>query len=78
MDKENVTRVDYNWGFSNENGEECSYYEVGYKGVQKIKYYEPTGTDNQHFCDVFSDNGTTERVFNINRVVWKSESEGQQ
>ena len=68
MEKRYVVRVDYNWYFSSENGEEFSTAKVGQSGVTEIRYYSPQHECECHYCEVIFENGSLERIFNINRV----------
>ena len=71
-----ITRVEYNWGFSNENGEEYGVAEVGKQGVIEIRYHQPHDEDNLHYCDIYYDNSTKQiiRVFNLSKIIAESEA----
>ena len=66
-----IERIEINWGFSNECGIEYESFEVGKFGVKEILYHQPTGEGDRHYCDIFSDDGTQVRVFNLNKIIKK-------
>ena len=68
MEKRYIVRVDYNWFFSNENGEEFSSAKIGQNGVTEIRYYSPRHECECPYCEIDYENGYRERIFNINRV----------
>ena len=63
MDR-NAKSVIYNWYASNENGEEFTRAETGKHGVTRIKYHEPAGEGDRHYCDIYEESGYF-RVFNL-------------
>ena len=65
-----VTSIIFNWFYSHENGEEYKEYIVG-KEVVSIEYHEPLGSGDAHYCDVLLEDGTIDRVFNINSIIFE-------
>lgn len=43
--------------------------------VRQIKYHEPQGEGDQHYCDIHFDDGETERVFRPDIVVFFKDGE---
>lgn len=48
--------------------------EAGKDGVEKIKYHEPRGEGDKHYCDVYKEN-VVNRVFEPKEVIFKREKE---
>jgi len=70
MSSKKVKGCNFNWYYSAENGEEFSSYCVDNKDVTSIDYHEPMGHGDKHYCDVYLEDGTMERVFNLNSVAF--------
>ena len=67
-----------NWyAYSNENeyGENFLYLRYKDKSVATIRYHEPAGDGDAHYCDVYFKDGQYKRYFNINEVEFFSEKE---
>jgi len=79
MEKE-VIQVNFNWSYCTDPDYGCDneVYQTGKLGVTKIDYHSPLGSGDAHYCDVYKDNGEIERVFNLNRVVFKDENHNKQ
>jgi hypothetical protein len=48
-----------------------TFYQLGNKGVNKIKYHSAQGEGDRHYCDIYYDNGTEIRAFNIEDIIWR-------
>jgi hypothetical protein len=70
MDRD-VHRVEYNWFYTNESGDEYGVAEIGKYDAVRIVYHTPQGEGDRHYCDVYY-NDRRERVFNISRIIEKS------
>lgn len=38
---------------------------IGENGLVKIKYHDPSGEGDKHYCDCYYENGTAIRVFDV-------------
>ena len=63
-----VKAIIIDWFYSIENGEEYTSMRVGSTGVKEIKYHIPMGEGDKHFCDVYYEDGSVIRKFNINSI----------
>ncbi len=70
-----VAELIVNWFATNENGEEFASYTTGHHRVMKIEYHEPRGGGDKHYCDVFMENGSVMREFNLNTIIFKKEEQ---
>jgi len=61
--RRNVLSVITKWYASNENGEEYCQYRVGSNHVVRIDYHIPKGEGDQHYVDVYRDDGRILREF---------------
>ena len=66
-----IFSVNYNWRFSQENGEEFGNATIGYNGVKDIIEHTAKGDGDKWYYDIEFESGTIMRVFNINQVVYK-------
>ena len=66
-----ITQVNYNWRFSQENGEEFSHAIVGYNGVKEIEEHLPAGHGDALWYDIIRESGNIDRIFNINQVFFE-------
>lgn len=75
-----IKGIKYNWFATPENGEEFSSWFIGMNyrndiSVIKIKEHQPAGEGDKWYYDVFLSDGTMERIFNPNVVVFDNEEE---
>lgn len=61
--RRNVVSVITKWSHSNEAGEEFCQYRVGFHSVVRIDYHEPKGEGDQHYADVYLEDGRMLREF---------------
>ena len=78
--KMNIKGINYNWFATPENGEEFSSWFIGMNyrndiSVIKIKEHRAEGEGDKWYYDVFLSDGTMERIFNPNVVVFDNEEE---
>ena len=67
-----------NWyAYSNpsEYGENYLYMRHDMDHIVCIKYHEPAGNGDAHYCDVYFWNGENKRYFNINEIEFFSVEE---
>ena len=66
------TEVFYDWHYTNTNGEEYGYRSTtpsaNRETASKIIYHEPLGAGDQHYADIFYEDGRVTRVFNLDAV----------
>ena len=66
-----VNEIIVNWFYTTgETGSEYEIYKVGVSGVLSIEYHEPQGEGDKHYCDVYLQDGTVQREFNLNRITF--------
>ena len=75
-----IKGITYNWFVTPENGEEFSSWFIGMNyrndiSVIKIEEHRPAGEGDKWYYDVFLSDGTMERIFNPNVVVFDNEEE---
>jgi hypothetical protein len=66
-----VTKIKCNWrqsSIDDQYGEDYDVAEIGRDGVVDIKYHEPQGEGDKHYCDVTKADGTIYREFNLNQI----------
>ena len=65
------------WTYSNpgEYGENFLYLRYDMEHIASIKYHEPVGNGDAHYCDVYFKDGQHKRYFNINEVEFLSKEE---
>ena len=66
-----VKSIIFDWFYSTENGEEYCSRTVGKLGVNKIEYHPAMGEGDRHFCDVYHEDGSVIRKFNLNSVEFE-------
>lgn len=70
-----VTAINYNWGFTPENGEEFTNKTVGimYGNLKcdAIKEHKAKGEGDKWYYDIHYSDGSVERIFNPNQVYYK-------
>lgn len=70
-----VTQIYYNW-YADDRGPLYSSYEVGEEDVIEIVEHPAIGEGDRWFYDVKFEDGSMERIFNPNKVFYKSEDNG--
>ena len=66
-----VKAIIFDWFYSTENGEQYCSSRVGKLGVSKIEYHPAMGDGDRHFCDVYYEEGSVIRKFNLNSVEFE-------
>lgn len=62
------------WSYSVEVGQDHREIKRGLprnNPVVNIKYHKPVGYDNHHYLDVYYEDGSSSREFNINSIVFE-------
>ena len=62
-----ITQINFNWGYSIENGEEYSSYTVG-KDCESITEHPAKGEGDKWYYEVLFDDQRTVMIFNPNQV----------
>lgn len=70
MSELQVKKLTFNWFFG-EYGDEFTTAEVGKMGVWRIEEHRPAGEGDRLWYDIYMDDGSMERIFNPNRVLYR-------
>ncbi len=65
-----IKSIIFNW-FTTDQGASYQIREVGTGGVERIVEHEARGEGDKWHYDVFYEDGTIERIFNVNYAVFK-------
>lgn len=68
-----VSRIDFNWFFSQETGEGFNQYNAGINCI-KIEEHLPCSEGDRLYYDIYLEDGTIVRTFNPNFVVKTKEN----
>ena len=68
-----ITEIIYNWFYTTVCGDEYNRYELGKSytlgKVKKIEKHFPAGEGDRHYCIVYFENGSTEIIYNVNKIT---------
>lgn len=71
-----IVSINYNWYSTNENGEEFTNRTVGHQYGEstctEIKEHSAYGEGDKWYYDIHYSDGTFQRIFNPNQVVFKT------
>lgn len=65
-----ITKIFYNWMYGTDHGEDYSIHTVGLNNVTKIDQHTALGEGDKWHYDVHFEDGSMERIFNINKVFF--------
>ena len=65
----NISKIEYNWYYTNENGEDYFTHDLGKRGVTDIKIINIP--DIPYHAEVYFENGSIQKIFNINKLYYK-------
>lgn len=71
LESRKIISIGHGRGRSEES--DVSWYRVGNSGITEIKYNEPRGEGDSHYCDVFHEDGTVARCFDLYCVIFDKE-----
>ena len=66
-----VKAILIDWFYSHENGEEYCSLRVGNLGVKGIEYHPCMAEGDKHYCDVYMEDGSVMRKFNVNSIEFE-------
>lgn len=71
MNNKKVESIIYDWFYSTDIGEQYTVVTVDKNEVKNIEYHIPIREGDKHYCDVFLNDGSIFRKFNLNSVNFK-------
>ncbi len=69
-----VTKIYFNWFYTDDGGEDYFVYEINKCNVIEITHHKPQGHGDAHYCTVYFKDGSETIIYNLNQVEFKNET----